>query len=75
MVKEFLKSSFQNGNRYTNIMITIILFLVGIITFFIKDIYADFKDLKKEVNIIQVNAVRTEQQLQDHVGNNPNTKQ
>lgn len=69
MVKEFFKSSFQNGNRYTNIMITVILFLLGIIAFFLKDIYADFKDLKKEVNVLQVNVVRTEQQLHDHLGN------
>ena len=75
MVKDFIKSSFQNGNRYTNITVTIILLLLGIITFFVKDIYADFKDLKKEVNTLKVDMVRSEQQLQDHVGNNPNTKQ
>ena len=75
MVKDFIKSSFQNGNRYTNITVTIILLLLGIITFFVKDIYADFKDLKKEVNKLKVDMVRSEQQLQDHVGNNPNTKQ
>lgn len=75
MVKDFIKSSFQNGNRYTNITVTIILLLLGIITFFVKDIYADFKDLKKEVNTLKVDMVRLEQQLQDHVGNNPNTKQ
>ena len=75
MVKDFIKSSFQNGNRYTNITVTIILLLLGIITFFVKDIYVDFKDLKKEVNKLKVDMVRSEQQLQDHVGNNPNTKQ
>lgn len=75
MVKDFIKSSFQNGNRYTNITVTIILLLLGVITFFVKDIYADFKDLKKEVNTLKVDMVRLEQQLQDHVGNNPNTKQ
>ena len=75
MVKDFIKSSFQNGNRYTNITVTIILLLLGIITFFVKDIYADFKDLKKEVNTLKVDMVRSEQQLQDHIGNNPNTKQ
>lgn len=75
MVKDFIKSSFQNGNRYTNITVTIILLLLGIITFFVKDIYADFKDLKKEVNTLKVDMVRLEQQLQDHVGKNPNTKQ
>jgi len=43
---KFLKESFKNGNRYTNIGISIAVILLGIIGFFLRDIYADFKDVK-----------------------------
>lgn len=43
---KFLKDSFSNGNRYTNIMVTIMLLLLGIIGFFLRDIYTDFKEAK-----------------------------
>ena len=47
---KFLKDSFSNGNRYTNISVTIILILLGIIGFFLKDMYADFKEVKTVIN-------------------------
>ena len=56
MVK-FVKDSFQNGNRYTNIVITVILLLVGIIGYFLRGIYQDFKD-------VQVMIHRHETQIQ-----------
>jgi len=46
MVKEFIKESFRNGNRYTNIVITIIMFLLAIIGFFGRELYGDFKEMK-----------------------------
>jgi cell division protein FtsB len=49
-MSKFLKDSFSNGNRYTNVTVTIILILIGIIGFFLKDIYADFKDVKNVIN-------------------------
>jgi len=46
-VKKFLKESFSNGNKFTNILLSIVTGLLLIIGFFLRDIYTDFKDLVK----------------------------
>jgi hypothetical protein len=46
-VKKFLKESFSNGNRLTNILLSVVTGLLLIIGFLLRDIYTDFKDLVK----------------------------
>jgi hypothetical protein len=46
-VKKFLKESFSNGNKFTNILLSIVTGLLLIIGFLLRDIYSDFKDLVK----------------------------
>lgn len=46
-MKKFLKESFSNGNKFTNILLSIVTGLLLIIGFLLRDIYSDFKDLVK----------------------------
>lgn len=57
-MKKFLKESFSNGNRFTNIMISIITGLLLIIAFFLKDIYSDYKDTRKDVQQLKESVVQ-----------------
>ena len=47
---KFLKESFSNGNRYTNILLTVVFLLLSVIGFFLKDLYSDFKEYSKRTN-------------------------
>ena len=50
MVKQFLKDSFRNGNRFTNIGISVIMILLSIIGFLLKEVYSDFKEIKYTIH-------------------------
>lgn len=56
-MKKFLKDSFNNGNRFTNIMISLITGLLLIIGFLVKDIYFDYKETKKDVQHLKENVI------------------
>ena len=58
--KEFIKESFKNGNRYTNIGITVILMLVAIIGFFLRSAYST---INKQIEVLTLeNQKRIEDQ-------------
>jgi len=63
---KFLKESFKNGNRFTNIGITIITILLGILGFFLKDIYSDFKDVKMLLHKHDVSIEVLQVELKNH---------
>lgn len=69
-MSEFIKSSFSNGNRYTNITVTLILLLIAIISFFLKDIFADYKEMHRELNEIITNEKILENKFENHINNN-----
>lgn len=56
-MKKFFKDSFNNGNRFTNIMISLITGLLLIIGFLVKDIYFDYKETKKDVQHLKENVI------------------
>lgn len=49
MVKQFIKDSFKNGNRFTNIGITIIMILLGIIGFIAQKTYDRFEVMSETI--------------------------
>lgn len=63
---KFLKESFRNGNRYTNIGISIIVILIGIIGFFLRDIYSDFKEVKTLLHKHDVTIEVLQVELKNH---------
>lgn len=65
-MKEFLKESFKNGNRYTNIFVTLITILLMIIGFFVKDIYSEFKDMRGLLHKHDVRIEVLEANLNNH---------
>ena len=65
--KEFIKESFKNGNRYTNIGITVILMLLTIIGFFLKDIYSQFKDVQTLIHRHDIEIQVMETNIKNHL--------
>lgn len=65
--KEFIKESFKNGNRYTNIGITVILMLVAIIGFFLRGIYSEFKEVQNLIHKHDVKIEVIETNLKNHL--------
>lgn len=67
MVGKFIKESFSNGNRFTNIAVSIIMLLLAIIGFLLRDIYVDFKDVVKQVNKHDTKIEVIEANLHNHL--------
>lgn len=67
MMKKFIKESFSNGNRFTNIAVSIIMILLAIIGFLLRDIYTDFKDVVKQVNKQETKIEVIEANLHNHL--------
>lgn len=67
---KFLRDSFKNGNRYTNIGITIITILIAIVAFFAKDLYYDFKDIKQLLHKHDVKIEVMEANFHNHINTN-----
>lgn len=66
-MKKFIKESFSNGNRFTNIAVSIIMILLAIIGFLLRDIYTDFKDVVKQVNKQETKIEVIEANLHNHL--------
>lgn len=68
-MKQFLRQSFSNGNRFTNIAVSIIMILLAIIGYLIQGIYSDFKDVAKQVSRHDVKIEVIEANLTNHLNN------
>ena len=73
--KEFIKESFKNGNRYTNIGVTLIFLLVAIIGFFLRGIYSEFKEVQTLIHKHDIKIEVMEANLKNHTdGQNKDPK-
>ena len=68
--KDFIKESFKNGNRYTNIGITFIFLLIAIIGFFLRGIYSEFKEVQTLLHKHDVKIEVMDANIKNHLNNN-----
>lgn len=62
---EFLKESFNNGNRLTNILLIIITFLVSIVGYFGAKIYDKIDNMQAVINTHETRIVVIEGKIGD----------